>query len=866
MARIHRQSRVLLAVTIGLLAGTNAAQLLAQDPAPILANRPAHGIPGTKPGTERWIVQFATRTFDLSAFRTAILTRRPANAVAVIVKDLERLVQTDQQQFVKDVTALGGTVITQWWLVNAAEIEIDPAQLLAVRRLANVALVQPDEMREPVIAASTNGNNHRADALQSQGFNGAGVTVGVIDTGQDENVSGQNRPHRMYFIDGDPNNTTGTGIGGSRLVINRQLGTLPADDVHGHGTGVASICAGANWGTSAADDGHSPLSGIAGYAVSNNSGGGSSLAVLASAWQSMAVDRAVFNTVATNMSYSASPDPLDVSSQAIDSAAYNADVMCIVAGGNTGSSTAISPSAANGLAVAAVSLKAHTMASFSSIGPLSGDPQRFYPDISACGLSITMARRDNETGNYVESGTSMAAPQVAGAAAQLRARFPALTALDTKAVLLVSAAPIDTQNPGRDRNSFGMGLLRNDRAHSLVAAGKVATGSVSSSVPQQTFTIPVVTGQSYRVAITWYRQDMSSTSWSNLDLEALDPNGLVIATSATPRNLYEVLSVYSPFTGNLTVRATGTTISNPSEPFSIAWTDAAPVPVAGIATTFGVGCAPVGLEINTNGTPAAFASVPAEFAYGMFTPNPITMAGFEVYSQSMSASTSVLAAVYGNSGGAISTSIIGVRQISIGTQPGFYRVSFSTPLTIPAGPFWISLDHRLQTTAISNMTSGSISQCYQRPSVLTGAWTPSPLTVRPAIRVFEQTPASGGQLSATIAGSPTIGQTSTFNLANGPHNGLSIIGIGISNVTSIYGPLPRSFASVGGIGCSLLMSADLLTLALTDSVGASSMAIIVPNTPSLVSTRIYGQGIAWAPAANGLGLTFSNGVNLFIGN
>ncbi|MGK0302814.1 MAG: hypothetical protein ACI89X_003700, partial [Planctomycetota bacterium] len=32
------------------------------------------------------------------------------------------------------------------------------------------------------------------------------------------------------------------------------------------------------------------------------------------------------------------------------------------------------------------------------------------------------------------------------------------------------------------------------------------------------------------------------------------------------------------------------------------------------------------------------------------------------------------------------------------------------------------------------------------------------------------------------------------------------------------------------------------------------------------STRIYGQGIAWAPAANGLGLTFSNGVNLFIGN
>ena len=301
--------------------GANLAPLSGQEPAPILANTAANGLPGAKAGTERWIVHFAKRTFDLEAFRAAILAKRPGNEVAAIVTDLDRRTKVDQQPFVKDVAALGGVVVTQWWLVNAAIIEIDPKQLLAVRRLPNVARVQPDEACEPVIATATNSNNHRADALQALGFNGAGVTVGILDTGQDENVGGQGRPHRTYFVGGDPNNTTGGGIGGSRLLVNRQIGTMPPDDVNGHGTGVASIAAGANWGTPAADDGHSPLAGIAGYSLSNNLAGGSSLGVIASAWQALAADRATFNIVAANMSTYASPDPLDISSQAMDNVA-----------------------------------------------------------------------------------------------------------------------------------------------------------------------------------------------------------------------------------------------------------------------------------------------------------------------------------------------------------------------------------------------------------------------------------------------------------------------------------------------------------------------------------------------------------------
>lgn len=869
------KGQFLTGLALSLLASTAAAQQVTQtqqprapqqELAPFLANRPAHGLPGAQAGTERWIVHFATRTFDLSAFRNAVLAKRPANEVAAIVQNLEQLVQVDQQQFVQTVKGLGGTVPIQWWLVNAAVIEIAPGQLGAVRALKNVAFVQPDELREPVIGVATNSNNHRADALQNQGFVGAGVCVGVIDTGQDENMNGIGRPHQTYFIDGDETNTSGSGIGGSRLVINRQIGALVADDVHGHGTGVASICAGAGWSNPAADDGHAPMADIAGYSLSDNFGGGTTLATEALAWQAMATDRVAFNIVSANMSYSASPDPLDVSSMAIDSAAYNADVMACCAAGNGGGSTQGSPSCANGLAVAALDADVHTVAGFSSRGPISGDPQRFYPDIAACGVATIMADYDSETTNYVASGTSMASPQVAGAAAQLRARFPLMTALETKAVLLAAAGGLSTQNPGLDRNDYGMGLLRNDRSHALTSLGQFGVGSVSASAPTDTFTIPVVAGQSYRIAITWHRQNMGSTAWADLNLEARDSTGLVIANSSTPRNLYEVVEVYAPFTGAMTMAVTGATISNPTEPFSWAWTDAPPVPVNGMATTFGVSCAPIGLELNTNETPAAPMVGSGEFAYGLVAPTNMTLTGFEIFTQSLTIPQTVISGVYGNTGGNINQSFTAVRVVATGTSPGFYRATFSTPVVIPAGPFWISLDHRMQTVALSQMTAGTTMPCYERASILNGAWTASPLTVRPAFRLFVQTNTAGGQLSLAVGGAPTIGMNSALNLSNGPRNGITLFGLGLSDSTSIYGPLPLSLDGAGALGCSLLMSADALEIALTDGSGNSSFSLTIPNTASLVSTSLYAQGIAWAPGANPLGLTYSNGARLFIGN
>src|SRR5262249_31988661 len=168
-----------------------------------------------------------------------------------------------------------------------------------------------------------------------------------------------------------------------------------------------------------------------------------------------------------NLSTTGSPDPLSVEQQALDSAALNADIMCCVAAANSGpsaGSTNDSQSAVNGLAAAAIRPDFHGVSSFSSRGPMAGDPQRFYPDISGCGEAIFLPPRDFDPTLFIGDGTSYASPQIAGAATQLRARFPALTAVETKAILLASTLNIAAVNPGLDRNAFGMGMLRNDRA------------------------------------------------------------------------------------------------------------------------------------------------------------------------------------------------------------------------------------------------------------------------------------------------------------------------------------------------------------------------------------------------------------------
>ncbi|MBI5853345.1 MAG: S8 family serine peptidase [Planctomycetes bacterium] len=809
--------------------------------------------------------------------REAILARRPAAEVDAIVAGLERAVVADQAAFVAAAERLGARITQQWWLIDAAALEIDPARLDALRRLPNVAFVQPDESRAPLIATATNASNHNADVLQAQGHLGLGVTAGVMDTGQDENVGGTGRPHRTYFVGGDPNNLTGGGIGGSRLLVNRALGSMVADDVHGHGTGVASIAAGANWGIASADDGHAPRAGIAGYSIANSTNGNSSLAVMATAWQTMAADRAQYGIVAANLSYTGSPDPLDASQQALDSAALNADIMVCVAAGNSGpgsGSTTVSQSAVNGLAVGAVNPTAKTVASFSSRGPMSGDSQRFYPDIAACGVGTVMAARDNEPGTYVASGTSMASPQVCGAATQLRGRFPSLTAVETKAILLVSTEDVAAQNPGLTRNDFGMGFLRNDRSHFTASSGQFGSASVSTSAMAHTFTVPATAGRTYSIAIAWHRLDVTSTAWSNLELEILDSGGAVLASSTSPRNLYEVVRFVSTLTGTLTIRTRAVTIGGgASQPFAWAWNDLPTTNLAGSATSYGPGCpgsafAPnVCGSINRDGGTLVVETSNREYGYVVPLATAVTLDGIGVFSRSNTGlPVTVGAAIYANVNNRPATTPLAQTTITIGAAVGFHAGSFTPPVTVPAGLVWIGVDHRAGTTLLSNVTVGSTVATWSRTTYASGTWSPASLTMRPALRIH--CPGGGpGAIPFHVAMTrPAIGTSLDLALGQARSNAPAVMVLGASDSSWLGGGLPYPLAALGAPGCSLLASTELSVSAPTDQTGAATFILPLPNQSALIAALFHTQCLVVDPAANPLGLAVSNAIRVLVGN
>lgn len=128
LTQAARSLSVLL--VIAALSAQESKESLLTKVAPILAGRPEHGVNGATTGTERWIVHFEQRSFELTDFRAAILSRRPAAGVTAIVTGLVAQVKKDQAAFVTAVQSIGGNVVQQWWLVNAAAVEILPTQLL----------------------------------------------------------------------------------------------------------------------------------------------------------------------------------------------------------------------------------------------------------------------------------------------------------------------------------------------------------------------------------------------------------------------------------------------------------------------------------------------------------------------------------------------------------------------------------------------------------------------------------------------------------------------------------------------------------------------------------------------------------------
>jgi subtilisin family serine protease len=137
----------------------------------------------------------------------------------------------------------------------------------------------------------------------------------------------------------------------------------------------------------------------------------------------------------------------DILARAINAAA-NAGVVSTIAAGNSGDlglGSIDSPaSATKGIAAAAStgghgSIETDTPTDFSSIGPAPYS-LTFKPDVTAPGDEVASSLPGGSYGTL--SGTSMAAPHVAGAVALLRQRHPTWTAAQIKSALVTSGVPI----------------------------------------------------------------------------------------------------------------------------------------------------------------------------------------------------------------------------------------------------------------------------------------------------------------------------------------------------------------------------------------------------------------------------------------
>ncbi|PIE23262.1 MAG: hypothetical protein CSA62_08615 [Planctomycetota bacterium] len=910
-----RRSLFALAATLAFSASTPAQNgRESGTPAPNLFPE-IRPIAGNFEASERWIIHFEKRSFDLEAFRQAVWTGQSAERVEAILADYRQRVQADQAGFVAKLRAVGGQVVEQWWIINACSVDVPKGIIQGLRKLPGIAYIEPDQVWEPLIKTATNAKNHNADLLQARNFKGAGVTTAIMDTGLDEDMGKSGRPHRCFFVNGDLNNKTGSGIKGTRLLLNRKIGRMPADDVNGHGTGVASIVAGANWGTKTADHGHAYSANIAGYSIADSRRGSATTTTMTKAWQAIAADKVKYKIVSANNSYTGSPNPLNATQKALCNTARNADILIAVAAGNKSGNTRGSQIAVNGISVGAVYENTHRRAGFTSYGRADG---QIYPDICANGVSTNMARRDNENRDYVGSGTSMASPQVCGAATQLRAIMPKLRADEIKAILLATTKKNSGAGATQSNTGPGCGYLQNDKAlTTLLSKHRHGRAKFDSTKKKLVRGIYVTKGVQYQIALTWHRYQSNSRLWSNLDLRVFDRNTLVVQ-SKTTRNAEEFVRFIPTKSGLFNIEFVATSLANPAQEF--AWASNADTTSdyykPGSTQTFGEGCpGSVQVPITTGLTLPAIAATKfgnsadilgsgiPNFRYQQLflaneLPSSLSILGYSLRHDDAKAdisggtqsyriflgyskrSLSNLSKSFAQNydAGIASTEVfrgkVNIPKIIGKNQDPklfAFKVKFPKPFVYTKRP-GENLLFELQNSSSSSITgyfdavygsSSKTSRVYGPGAIASQGFTEANAGM--VIR-FDSLPGIK-RLSPKLSynGLPEVKKSFKVLLSQAPAQSPGALLLGLSKRQWLSVPLPISLAGGGAKGCQLLVSWDLMLPVATDAKGAATFQLRIPKDKQLIGKRFYNQFFVLDSKANKMGISWTNGGAAIIG-
>ncbi len=417
--RHWRRAIVLLLVAMPCIAAVSPFD--AQRPVHRGSAMAAHRESGGDGSRVRVIVEFTT----LPRARTPVSLRSASAAppFARFRDDLKRIrtLQASSEARVADAVDVRQEYSRAF---SGVALSVTLSERTAIEKLPYVARVHADL---PVTSAGLEPGVAliRADAVwRDLGARGAGVTVAVIDTGVD---------YRHPAL--------GEGFGpGFKVIGGYDFVNGDGDpmDDSGHGTHVAGIIA----ANSADLTGVAPDASLIAYKVLDRFGTGWTSDVLAG------IERTVDpngdgdfsdHVAVANVSLGSPGNSDDAKSRAVDNA-VSAGVVFVVAAGNLGSFQSVS---SPGTADAAITVGAtnfqDALASFTSKGPIAAR-YGIKPDVVAPGVDVVSAKAGG--GTLAASGTSMAAPHVAGAAALLRALHPEWSPAEVKSALVTTAAPV----------------------------------------------------------------------------------------------------------------------------------------------------------------------------------------------------------------------------------------------------------------------------------------------------------------------------------------------------------------------------------------------------------------------------------------
>ena len=271
----------------------------------------------------------------------------------------------------------------------------------------------------------------RAQEAWAAGFDGKGTKVAVLDTGADAE-----HPDLKGRI-GAAQNFTDSGS---------------TADVQGHGTHTASTVGGTGAASDGKKKGVAPGTQLLNGKVLNDQGQGAESWIIAGMEWAVAQQADV-----VSMSLGAGPgdctDPLSVAAEEL---AKSKQTLFVVAAGNEGprNNSLSSPGCAPGVLTVGAVDRDDSTAQFSSRGP-NVVTHTLKPEIAAPGVAISAASAGGRgTQAYRSmSGTSMATPHVAGAAAIVKQAHPDWSAQQIKAALVSSAKTVagDVRETGGGR-------------------------------------------------------------------------------------------------------------------------------------------------------------------------------------------------------------------------------------------------------------------------------------------------------------------------------------------------------------------------------------------------------------------------------